>query len=363
MMLLRAAVGTATPQATAPALGVAELVGSALEAFASDPELLAAERARLRFLLVDDAQQLDPQAARLVEVLAAGAEFALIAGDPNQAVFGFRGGEPAGLLGGPLDGGPAVTLTMSHRCAPAVARAVSGIARRLPGGSAGRHIDGTGTEDGSVTVRLAATAHAEAAAIADALRRAHLVDGVPWSQMAVIVRSVPRVAARLPRALAAAGVPVSIPRSGVTGRGTRGRRAAYGSGCDRRRAQRRSGAGTDHRTHRPRGPRQAAAAAPHPAARRRRSFARGFRGLAGCDVVRGWAPCSRVSGVKPAARATVWAATAGACRAGRGNAMPPCGPRPALHPVGRMASVGSAESLARSHRSRRPGRCPGDPQP
>ncbi|MEK1264593.1 UvrD-helicase domain-containing protein, partial [Mycobacterium ulcerans] len=132
VMLLRAAVGTATPQATAPALGVAELVGSALEAFASDPELLAAERARLRFLLVDDAQQLDPQAARLVEVLAAGAEFALIAGDPNQAVFGFRGGEPAGLLGGPLDGGPAVTLTMSHRCAPAVARAVSGIARRLP---------------------------------------------------------------------------------------------------------------------------------------------------------------------------------------------------------------------------------------
>ncbi len=214
VMLLRAAVGTATPQATAPALGVAELVGSALEAFASDPELLAAERARLRFLLVDDAQQLDPQAARLVEVLAAGAEFALIAGDPNQAVFGFRGGEPAGLLGGPLDGGPAVTLTMSHRCAPAVARAVSGIARRLPGGSAGRHIDGTGTEDGSVTVRLAATAHAEAAAIADALRRAHLVDGVPWSQMAVIVRSVPRVAARLPRALAAAGVPVSIPPIG-----------------------------------------------------------------------------------------------------------------------------------------------------
>ena len=49
--------------------------------------------------MIDDAQQLDPQAARLVRVLAAGAELALIAGDPNQAVFGFRGGEPAGLLG------------------------------------------------------------------------------------------------------------------------------------------------------------------------------------------------------------------------------------------------------------------------
>jgi RecB family exonuclease len=104
---------------------------------------------------------------------------------------------------------------VSHRCAPAVARAVSGIARRLPGGSSGRHIDGTGAEDGVVEVRLAASAHAEAAMIADALRRAHLVDGVPWSRMAVIVRSVPRAGARLQRALGATGVPVAV--SAVTG--------------------------------------------------------------------------------------------------------------------------------------------------
>ena len=208
VMLLRAAVGTAAPQATTPALGAADLVGAALEAFAVDPELLAAERARVRVLLIDDAQQLDPQATRLVRVLAAGADLALVAGDPNQAVFGFRGGGPAGLLDGDA---PSVTLTVSHRCAPAVARAISGIARRLPGGSSGRQIDGTGAEDGVVAVRLAASAHAEAAMIADALRRAHLVDGVPWSQMAVIVRSVPRVGARLQRALAAAGVPAAAP--------------------------------------------------------------------------------------------------------------------------------------------------------
>ena len=63
-------------------------------------------------------------------------------------------------------------------------------------------------------MRLAASAHAEAAVIVDALRRAHLIDGVPWSQMAVIVRSVPRAGARLPRALAAAGVPVAAPAEG-----------------------------------------------------------------------------------------------------------------------------------------------------
>ncbi|MFL0276469.1 ATP-dependent helicase [Mycobacterium sp. SMC-19] len=218
VMLLRAAVGTAAPQATTPALGAAELVGAALEAFATDPDLLIDERSRIRLLLVDDAQQLDPQAARLVRVLAAGVHRTVIAGDPDQAVFGFRGAEPTVLLADDAqsDGAtvPALTLTTSHRCAPAVARTISAVAARLPGTSATRRIEGTGTGAGAVSVRTAATSHAEAALIADTLRRAHLIDGVPWSQMAVIVRSVPRAAARLPRTLAAAGIPVTLPASG-----------------------------------------------------------------------------------------------------------------------------------------------------
>jgi superfamily I DNA/RNA helicase/RecB family exonuclease len=203
VMLLRAAAGTAAPQATVPALGAAELVGAALEAFAADPDLLSAERRRVRVLLVDDAQHLDAQAARLVRVLAAGAVRTVIAGDPNQTVFGFRGADPA-LLD---TDAPAVTLTRSYRCAPAVARAVSGVAARLPKSTPCREIGGAVGDPGSVSVRLAGSAHAEAVLIADTLRRARLVDGVPWSQMAVIVRSVPHTG--LPRALAAAGVPVA----------------------------------------------------------------------------------------------------------------------------------------------------------
>jgi superfamily I DNA/RNA helicase/RecB family exonuclease len=210
VMLLRSAVGMAAPQATVPALGAAELVGAALEAFAMDPELLAAERARIQLLLVDDAQHLDPQAAHLVRVLAGGAELSVIAGDPNQAVFGYRGADPELLRN---DAAPAVVLTRSHRCAPAVARAVSGIAQRLPGAGAARDITGDDGRDGSLRVRIAASPHAESAVIADALRRAHLVDGVPWSQMAVVVRSVPRAGASMARALTAAGVPVDQPSS------------------------------------------------------------------------------------------------------------------------------------------------------
>ncbi len=203
IMLLRAAVGMAAPQATVPALGAAELVGAALEALAADADLLAAERARVQLLLVDDAQHLDPQAARLVQVLAAGAELCVIAGDPRQTVFGYRGADPALLRAD----GPSITLTRSHRCSAAVAHAVETLARRLPGAGSTPPLTGT-DETGSVAVRIAASPHAECAVIADTLRRAHLVDGVPWANMAVIVRSVPRMGPALSRALTAAGVPV-----------------------------------------------------------------------------------------------------------------------------------------------------------
>lgn len=214
IMLLRSAVGMAAPQATVPALGAAELVGAALEALGTDADLLAAERARISLLLVDDAQHLDPQAALLVRVLAARTGLTVIAGDPDQAVFGYRGAEPVLLRDRGGEDAPAITLTQSHRCAPAVATAISGIARRLPGVGACRVLEGNPERGhGEVTMRLAATPHAENAFIADALRRAHLVDGVPWSEMAVVVRSVPRVGAALARALSGAGVPVQATGS------------------------------------------------------------------------------------------------------------------------------------------------------
>ena len=42
------------------------------------------------------------------------------------------------------------------------------------------------------------------------LRRAHLDDGLPWSQMAVLVRSGVRTIPVLRRSLVAAGVPVAV---------------------------------------------------------------------------------------------------------------------------------------------------------
>ena len=59
-------------------------MAAALDALAADPELLAAERERVRHLVVDDAQDLDPQQMELVGVLGRSAGTVLLAGDPTR---------------------------------------------------------------------------------------------------------------------------------------------------------------------------------------------------------------------------------------------------------------------------------------
>ncbi|MGV9820847.1 PD-(D/E)XK nuclease family protein [Nocardia xishanensis] len=215
-MLLRWSVGVEAPEATAPALDAAELIGAALDALAGDPNLLAAERSRIDYLLVDDAQHLDPQAATLVRVIGAAAHCAVVAGDPDQGVFAFRGADPrfAADPGAPEE--RRIVLRHNHRSGAQVRLAVARVAARLPGSAPQRFSlpdpEATQQDDGAeVRVRVLATPAKEAALIADHLRRAHLTGGVPWSEMAVIVRSVPLSLAPLRRALLAAGVPVRQP--------------------------------------------------------------------------------------------------------------------------------------------------------
>ncbi|MDV7244660.1 MULTISPECIES: ATP-dependent DNA helicase [Rhodococcus] len=212
-MLLRGAVGVEAPEATAPALDAAELIGAALTAFATDPDLLRTERARVRHLLVDDAQHLDPQAAELVRLVGTGTRTTVVAGDPDQSIYGFRGADPAFLIGLADKGDERqIVLPLNFRSASTVAATSARITSRLPGRLP--HRTWVPSNDGGRTsVHVLSTPAKEAAVIADTLRRAHLLDGVPWSDMAVIVRSVPRALAPLRRALLGAGVPVTTPAS------------------------------------------------------------------------------------------------------------------------------------------------------
>lgn len=213
--LLRGAAGRGAPQATAPALDAAELVAAALDALASDADLLAAERERVCHLVVDDAQDLDPQQMELVRALGATARTVLLAGDPDQAVLNFRGADPQGLRAVEAE---TVVLTVDHRGAPAVRAAGARLVARLPGAGEGRTRvapPDAGGPEGTVAVRVFTSASQEAGWVADQLRRAHLIDGVPWSRMAVLARSTRRSMPTLRRALLAAGVPIAVPADGL----------------------------------------------------------------------------------------------------------------------------------------------------
>ena len=76
-----------------------------------------------------------------------------------------------------------------------------------------RHRDllaGEGLAPGELAVAVLRSESQEAAHVAARLRHAHLVDGVPWSQMAVLVRSTVHAMPVLRRAMVAAGVPMAV---------------------------------------------------------------------------------------------------------------------------------------------------------
>jgi superfamily I DNA/RNA helicase/RecB family exonuclease len=216
--LLQGAVGAESPQATAPALDAAELVASALLALDTDAVLLREERKRVRHLLVDDVQNFDPLQFRLAGVLGASAEQYVLAGDPDQAIFGFRGADPDLLANADPDGERTVTLTGDHRMSTEVRDAVHRLATRLPGARPRpperppeRQEQEPERAQGRTQVHLFASSAVEATWVADELRRAHLHDGVLWSEMAVVVRSTTTALPVLRRALQSAGVPLEVP--------------------------------------------------------------------------------------------------------------------------------------------------------
>jgi superfamily I DNA/RNA helicase/RecB family exonuclease len=195
----------------------AELVRQAIAELTDDAELLRQERERARWLFVDEYQDTDPAQVELLELLAGGGGDLVAVGDPDQAIYAFRGAEPRGIVEFPdrfrhTDGRPAqrVSLGVCRRSGEELLRISRKVAEGLPGPWEHRRlVAGDGTESGVAEVHVFASAAVEAAYLADVLRRAHLLDGVPWSEMAVVVRTAAALGP-LRRALSSAGVPVAV---------------------------------------------------------------------------------------------------------------------------------------------------------
>ncbi len=195
------------------ALDQAELTAAALGALRHD-EILAAEQRRVRRIFVDEYQDVDPAQAALVSELATGADELIVLGDPDQSIYSFRGAEPTALRDVEVD--RTVTLTLSRRLPATVLAATRRVASRLTGPAEHRLLTTPEqqAQAGHVDIQVFPTAAREASHVADMLRRAHLLDGVPWASMAILLRSPAIGLAALTRACSVAGVPVAVGGGG-----------------------------------------------------------------------------------------------------------------------------------------------------
>ncbi|WP_203747116.1 ATP-dependent helicase [Cellulomonas chitinilytica] len=215
-----------------PAVVVEEAAQALL---AWDDEVPRAPRPRWRLVVVDDHQESTSATARLLRVLAQDGARVVMLADPDTAVQTFRGAAPT-LVGrasvrgdGPGELGAAtLVLGTVWRHGPAVRDVVGRVTTRVGSVGAVQHrravppgrptasggTDGPTPGPGEVRAAVLPSGAQEAAYVARALRTAHVEDGVPWSDMAVVARSGAQVTA-LRRALAGASVPVSVLNSDV----------------------------------------------------------------------------------------------------------------------------------------------------
>ena len=142
----------------------------------------------------------------------------LLVGDPDATTQGFRGADPALLLGAastlaaPGRDVPTVRLRQSWRQGRALRAVSRRVAERIGvvDTAAHRELSVGALPDGRVEVHVLRSAVHEASFVAELLRRQHLEHDVAWADMAVVVRGGSR-SATLRRVLAAAGVPVEVP--------------------------------------------------------------------------------------------------------------------------------------------------------
>ncbi|GGY77673.1 DNA helicase UvrD [Streptomyces nitrosporeus] len=213
-------------------LDYAELVHRAV-LLAERPEVATVLAGAYDAVFVDEYQDTDPSQVRLLHALAGngtatpgagGGGRTLIAfGDPDQSIYAFRGADVNGILDFPdtfrrQDGSPAPVgvLTTSRRSGAKLLEATRLLTRRmpltrLPSDKVRAHRELSAVRrGGQVETYTYPTASTELENIADLLRRAHLEDGVPWRDMAVLVRAGGRSIPAVRRALTSAGVPLEV---------------------------------------------------------------------------------------------------------------------------------------------------------
>ena len=175
--------------------------------------------AGLRLIVVDDAQELTRSALALLGEFRRRGVAVVAVGDPDLSTGSFHGAhaDALGRLDQYLDA-PVSTIVLGdvHRHGEAIRKIVASVTARIGTAAAGRQRAASSASlpaPGSVRAIVAPGAAAQIEAIARILRERHVFDGLPWSSMAVVVRSG-RLVQPIARGLAALEVATTVTSAG-----------------------------------------------------------------------------------------------------------------------------------------------------
>jgi DNA helicase-2/ATP-dependent DNA helicase PcrA len=206
----------------ASAIDFDDLVVYAVHLLERSPEALAFAHERCRWLFVDEYQDINAAQYRLVRVLAPGEANLCAVGDPDQAIYGFRGSNPGYFARFEADypAASAVSLVRNYRSMAPILAAAAAVIERSEGRTA-RPLEPT-TTSGAVVEHVVADDHRdEAEFIARSIERAvggtsleamrgaraePTTAALAFHEIAVLVRTLAQMEA-VAAALIAANVP------------------------------------------------------------------------------------------------------------------------------------------------------------
>lgn len=191
-----------------------ELINLAISHLTKNADLLQQLREEYTTIIVDEFHETDPAQRSLLELLAG--EDLLIAVDPDSAVGRFRGADPdhaRTALDIYRQRGTEIQLINIYRNRAELANLGSTIAKKFSGINPSRSRKVVNKKSSTsleplIVSRLKSQSE-EAQYIAYLFKRAHLISGIAYSEMAVLLRGGGTQASAIRRAFAHVGIPVS----------------------------------------------------------------------------------------------------------------------------------------------------------
>ena len=187
------------------------IIYEALYLLNQDQARLAHFRQRFTTVIVDEFQESDASQRKLLTLLAP--QDLMIFADPDSAVGRFRGADPDNLVRAISTFAPKeLLLQTDFRSDPKINDLLTEVAKHFRTRSAARTRTPLmqSTKEEPITFAKLTSQSESANFIAHSLRSAHLQKGLPWSKMAVIIRSPGSEVSALQRAFAQNGIPLSI---------------------------------------------------------------------------------------------------------------------------------------------------------